>query len=579
MRHITELMDKIFSDSTSDEFKNQVSDKIEEAKANGSAELKDGDNHLSFAEADGEVLIEDKKNGNEVTKAIDSPDGTHLEAVVDDTKVKSATQPNVEVPGNQDNKKNILPAGSTENDVNVTIETGITDPEKAGVGKHFSLCFNGFESEEAANEFFSQIIESVESTEDCLTFSEDELNTVAYTASEAQANYERLAGTQDINLAFSLLETAEFLKAYSTIAEDFGHDLSEVDEASRIYSEYANQVITEQFSEMDVNEYFSELSEEEINEFFSDLDEETANILYSALMDEENNYTFSELDDCLNQVYSEAELDTPVNEVFSEMSESELDEYLNQFSSAELDIIKSVIEDNENATFSEINEELEVLNTPLNEIFSEMSEDDIKEFSEAYDELSLNICYSMVTDEENNYTYSDFLEAVEQLHTFSEGDLPQMADNANQLAKAVEDMKGSKDMELAKKVKMLADDTLAYCDIAESAGHDVSDLRNACIQYSEEASKILDEGEEKPTEAPTEAPTEEPTEVPAEDGKVEQKEKCSTFSKVFMGINETQKTGIENPVDGSETGQRVFSKTGVESKKTTINPCLTSQIN
>lgn len=575
MRYMTELMDKIFSDSTPDSFKEAVAEKIEEAKTNGQAELKDGDNHLNFAEVNGEVAIEDKKNNNEITIAKDGADGPELEAVVKD-KVQSATQPDVEVPGNQDGKKNILPAGSTENDVQVSIETGITDPEKAGVGKHFSLCFHGFESEEEAQAFFSELVESNENT---LNFSDEELANVAYSATEAQSTYERLMGTNDLQLAYSLVDEAEFLKAYSVIASEAGHDLSEVYEAACAYSEYAENMINQIFSEMTVDEFFSEMTEDEVNEFFSELDEVTADILFSALEEQDDTITFSEVDEIANKVYSDMELDVPVNSVFSDVDEDEVNEIFSQLSNSEFNVVLSTLEENPNATFSELNEALDEINVPLVSMFSELTEDEVKEFSEIYSEDELSVLYSMIEDEDANYIFSDFLDYVIDNRSFSEEDLKGLTDNANNLAKAVEDMKGSEDMELAKKVKVLADETLEDVERAEAAGHDVKDVKEMCTQYSEEAAKILDK-EVKPTEAPTEVPTEAPTEAPTEQPKEGQKEQSKKFSEVYMGENSGENIRFKKvqPTAKEESGQRVFSDTKAN-KATTINPCLTSAIN
>jgi len=67
-------MSKLFSDSTPEEFKNEVTNKIEEAKVNGTSELKDEENDLLFADLGDSVIAEDKLNEDEVTRFSDNPD-------------------------------------------------------------------------------------------------------------------------------------------------------------------------------------------------------------------------------------------------------------------------------------------------------------------------------------------------------------------------------------------------------------------------------------------------------------------------------------------------------------------------
>jgi len=156
MRIVTNLMDRIFSDSTPEEFKDKVSEKIDEAKANGSAELKEGDDHLSFAESNGDVVIEDKAHDNEVTVAKDDNGEYKLEGVPT-TKTQSATEPDA---------KAVIPAGETKkplkedetlDDAKVDVKAVVINEDKAGVGKHFSLKFEGFESEAEAQQFYSDL--------------------------------------------------------------------------------------------------------------------------------------------------------------------------------------------------------------------------------------------------------------------------------------------------------------------------------------------------------------------------------------------------------------------------------------
>lgn len=134
----TKLMDKLFSEATSSEFKNSVDKKIAEAKERGSASLKTDEDNLQFTDVDGEVVIEDKKN-NEKTKVTnpESKDELELEKV-SEVKKESDSQPDVIIPvqGGVDGKHEI----DTVPEVNIEVMDGISDADKAGVkGKTFSI--------------------------------------------------------------------------------------------------------------------------------------------------------------------------------------------------------------------------------------------------------------------------------------------------------------------------------------------------------------------------------------------------------------------------------------------------------
>lgn len=463
MRIVTELMDRVFSDSTPQEFKDLVMNGIEKAFSEGSCELVGEGYNLSFAEAEGNVAIEDKLHGNEITIAKPSGDEVKLEA--------SATQPNVVVPKVEGVTKPVEAPGSTQPDVKDDIEPAIVDKDKAGKDKHFTD-----DSEEVV-----------------LTFSESEIENVAFAATETHELYERLQGTQDLNLAMQLYSDSQDLAAYATLAKSFGYDTSDLIENCAIYSEYADEVLTKGFSDMDVNEYFSELSEDEINEYFSGLDEVQSQVLYSALIDQENNYTFSDVEDAINEVYSEIELSQSVQEAFSEFDEDDLNEYFSQFTDNEIDSINRVLDENPNASFSDVNEALNELYTPMDQIFSDCTEEELKEFADQVGEDEAMIAFSMALDE--NYTYSDFLDAIEELHTFSEDDAATLVENTQELEKAAKAVTESPDdCELAKKVKVLADKTAEDAESAREAGYEelANEVQQKCQSFSEAAAEALD---------------------------------------------------------------------------------------
>lgn len=569
MKYVTEFMNKVFSDSTSDDYKEMIAGKIDEARQFGMAELDNGVDNLSFAEVNGDVAIEDKKNGNEVTLAKTTGEGdTKLVAAAPST---TATEKDVISPRIKGEDGEHLPEGESQDDVKVSIEPAITDPEKAGMKRSFSLVFSGFDSPDQANEFYSMLDNDENESEENLTFSDDELQNVAFAATQANNDCERLMGTQDLNLAYSLIDDAEQLKAYSVLAESYGHDLSDVYEAAQSYSDYAQEVINNVFSDTDVNDYFSNLDEDEANEFFSNLDDVTADVLYSALNDPEENYTFSDVDEIADQVYSELPLEESVNETFSDASEDEINELFSELTPSEMNVVESILDENPNATFSDLNEGLAEINTPLNEMFSD--EDEANEFfSDASDE-EVELFSEMANDSDTVYTYSDYLDALDQYdQAYSDEKLETLANNATELDKAANDLKETKDPELAKKVKLLADETVKDAEEASDEGHDTDDVKKMCSAYSELAEDVIAySGEDyDPEEVAENVFEEKPVDSYEDDDPKETKEECECKSDRRYSYN-----GLD---DGE---QRVFAQStdGNLQEVNTVNPCLTSVIN
>jgi len=616
MRIVTTLMDKVFSDSTPKSFGDELQAAIQKAMSDGQYSCEIDGAQYNFADCgDGSCVIEDKSNKNELTLASTNAKGeTQLTGVTPAIKTDSPTLKDVVSPrtAGEDSKGN-LPAGSTQNDVDVTIEktAGIVDADKAGVGKalqsNFSLCIHGFDTEDEANEFFSDLQDMAENN---LCFSDDELENVAFSATELNKDVERLMGTEDLQLAYSVAERAEQLRAYSVLAEEAGHDMSEVIEACNAYSEYAGDMIVQIFSDMDVNEYFSELDEDEINEYFSELDEVTANVLYSALTDEEDNYTFSEVQDICNELYSELdeqeELATPVQEAFSEFDEDEINEYFSQFNEVEQDAIFSVLEDDENATFSDLNEALDEVNIDLTEMFSEATDDEIDEFCEMFSDDELDVLQDMVGSEDN-YTYSDFMSYVSENRTFSEDDLEIFAENMNQLYSAVQDL-DDESTDLAGAVLMYSEQFADIADAMTDQGHDMSEVGESLVAFSEKAAEVLDKNgvdpaaaieaaakeaekkEEKPekkgdaepkTEDPIEKEKEKAEDKAAEEPKkVAQKDKCDANPGQQMHSEDASESQLDfscfGKIGEKDEEQKVFS---AGDTMTSINSFLDSPIN
>lgn len=484
MRHSTELMNKIFSDSTPDEFKNKISEKIEEAKTEGSAELSEGDTKLKFAEVNGDVVIEDKSNDNEVTIAKDKDGEIELDAVIAD-KTQSATQPDVFVPKAKGTTKEVLPESSTVDDIDVTIEEGITDKDKAGLDKHYSIRLNGFKSEKEAMEFFNRTFSNGQEVENTL-FSEDIEGAVEY----AERVFSAIDDSEEVCFS-DLEEFAEHLNnVYSDIRvmQSHGFDCSALIEQTNAYADVVEELSDE------IEDLEAEEAEEKA---FSD------NQLFSVV-------------EVANSIYSDFE-------DFVEVGDFELAQ----------------------SVYSDSNDLLEYIDANFS--------DDV---------------YSEDLIEALTY-FSDLSEYfIESQMIFSDEDLAVLADNATELAKAADDLQENKDPELAKKVKLLADETADHAEVASTAGHDVEDVKAMCAIFSEEAEEIIEEAEASPKvivdkKIPTKViSTEVVEEVPAGEEVVEVEE---VKDKEFSGRDYSGE-------------QRVFAKSTKRSA-TSSNPCLTSPIN
>lgn len=565
----TELMIKIFSDSTPDSFKDAISDAINEATLNGQATYSEDGEQLYFASVDGNVVIEDKKNGNEITVATPGSDGSMS---LSSGKYESKTEPNAVVPRVK-GKDGVHISNSVPDDPSdpskgelkaIIMEAGITDQDKAGVGKHFSVTFDGFESEDEAREFsenvsaIDDLAEYASDLEDnSLTFSDDEVSNVAFSANELQKDVERLAGTEDLDLAFSILDDADEIRSYSTLAEQYGHDMDDVIEACNQYSDYASDMVGDIIANMDVNEYFSQMDEDDINEYFSNLDEVEASVLQNALQSDDN-YTFSDVEEAVDQVYSDIEMDTPINEYFSDATEDEINDFFSDLTEEEQNVVYSMIEDNPNTSFSDVNEVFAEMYTPLDEMFSDYTEDDFNEmFSDMTDD-EIQVFSDMLEDGEN-YCYSDLVDALDEAREFSEDDVEVLASNANQIYSAYQDFLADPTPELAEQINYYSNATLSDCQKAYANGFNVDDVVDMCNMYSEDTEEYC--GQCKSNTAEPDQVSPEPS-APA----------------VSVGKPSTVENVVESNISDNGDGVRVFSDATVPSAPS-INPCLTSPIN
>lgn len=584
------LMQRVFSDSADGTFSNAIAEKINEARVNGTATYSDGVFDLAFAEVDGGVVIEDKIN-NQVTYSYTAEDGsTKLEF----DQSFSATEPDVDAKRSkgEDGKGNETP-DSTLPDVDSPITVGITDKDKAGQGKHFSLTFNGFESEEEAREFSEYINELIEAQDEVLTFSDDELAETVECMSDTEELLDKVARYGYVDDAEQLMEEAQSFYSYALMAEQYGHDTDAMQERCAVYADVANDALYNAEMSQSVSAVFSEMDEDDVSAFFSELDEEAANAIYSAIDYESETgetITFSDLNEILAE---QNELNQDFTSIFSDMSEDEVVNFFSEIDPAASVVISDALYSDETITFSELNKELSLLDQPLTAVFSDYSEDDMAEYMNAFSEGEQNLIEGIFSDalENENITYSDYLLMLDQYQTqqmmFSDEDVAAVAENANQLEKASKDLEENpKDTELAKKVKVLADQTLEDAEKAEEAGHDMEDVKKMCAQYSEAAAKCLDDNgvvvppEGKVVTNITKDAEDKtvPTEVKKTGEGTQKTEK--TFSNNCLVSGSTVpsfngKTPYANVKANEDVNpeNKVFSNT-TGAKKSSVNPCL-----
>lgn len=583
------LMLKIFSDTADGNFTKIISGKINEARINGIATYSDAEFDLVFADVDGDVVIEDKKN-NEITEATVDPKTGEAKL---ECKAQSATEPDVVVPRVKGEDGNGVEApNSTLPNVDSPITVGIVDSDKAGQGKHFSVVYDGFTSEEEAREFSESIAELANMDDEVFTFSSEELAEVVSCMSDAEELLDKVVRYSYQDDANELSDVAQSLYSYALMAEQMGHDTDDMQERCLLYSDVADEATYNNEMSMSVTEVFSNMEEDEITEFFSTVDEDVADVIYSALEIEANSDEVVTFSDVNEAVRINDEMSQDITTMFSDCTEDDVVEFFSNIDQGAAVVISNILDSGESVTFSEVNEELQLLDEPLTSVFSEYSEEDMTEYLAQFSEGELNLIEQIFSqaEEDETYTYSDYLQELDQYQTqqlmFSDEELSEVVNNANELEKASKDLqKSPKDAELAKKVKLLADDTLQKAEVAEEAGHNVDVVKKMCAQYSEQSAKILDDkGVVVPsepgkvlTDVTKDSKRETVPEAVEESGKCPTTtgEKTNTFSSCLTepkaGFN--GQTPNKLPNSKVEDDVKVFSKT-TDKTTSSVNPCL-----
>lgn len=264
-------MTRLFSD---EELQDKVSEKMQECKDCGSAELKTEDMDLKFADTGDEIIVEDQTN-DEVT-ALSNPteDGSveaekveidenpeATEETKEEVKEQSETQPDIktEVVDGEDGEHI---DGKSQPDVEVTVTegSGVNDPEKAGL-KNFSIKFaagtdpayiaavtRAFAdaAEKVENNLDSQAEEMKEvATEGEKEFADTPEGDVKHNVAELAKATDKLEETNDPELAKEIKEIATKVKEEAEKLEKEGADMTEVKAQCATFSDAADKILEE----------------------------------------------------------------------------------------------------------------------------------------------------------------------------------------------------------------------------------------------------------------------------------------------------------------------------------------------
>jgi hypothetical protein len=197
----------------------------------------------------------------------------------------------------------------------------------------------------------------------------------------------------------------------------------------------------------------------------------------------------------------------------------------------------------------------------------------------------------MAVDEDENYTYSDFLDVMEYMTTYSDDDVEQLSKNADEIGKATEDMKSSEDTELAKKVKVLADATAEEAEAAKEQGVEgAADVCDKCHSFSAAAEDILIKGGINPksvdadkifsemAESTKEDPKD-PDPAPADPKDPKTETKCDKSYSYLFQNTENRTFSTTTPKDNKEETKIFGNVNGTGETKKSVNPYLFSKIN
>lgn len=196
----TRFMSKLFSDEA---YQEKVTAKMDEAHENGSASLEEDGENLQFADVEGDIIVEDKTDGmSEVTRISPNPDDDN-DFIVSAVEVPAEFSEEEEVPAETSEKEveektisesdNLASIEITQipgadgkaddivDDLEIEVETGITDEEKSGTNA-YSLKFKNYSKKRAqmfakifshCADCFDEVVKSADVDEDVQVKFED----------------------------------------------------------------------------------------------------------------------------------------------------------------------------------------------------------------------------------------------------------------------------------------------------------------------------------------------------------------------------------------------------------------------
>jgi hypothetical protein len=488
MKTRTKLMNKLFSSETPQEFKDDVAEKVEEAKKDGKSELKteEGDT-LKFA-AEGEDVI--VKDGNEETKISENPEDKD-DLVM--TPVDAAEEAKIE-----------------PKDEEVTVDV---NPDKS-----FSIKFRNFSSSRIAD--VTREISKVMSEGEAEEKAEDkDVTEVVDQANDLVKKVDELKGSGDVEVAKEVKAEAEELIDKAEDLEGKGHDMTELKSECATYSRISSKII---------DKYYAENPEDEEWCVVGKMGDSHMTVKHKDWLTPERRkegyktFEMGKKKDC--ESYLER------NKEFSDESE---DEEVKGVVSEANDLAEKAekLKDTEDVdTAEEVKEESERLLDKAESL--EGKGHDVTELK------SQCVTYSRMSSKIIQKYYAEHPED-ENEEKSEDPDVKEVVELANEITKKVDELKETKDKGAATEIKEETKELMEKAEKLESAGHDIGDLRAMCATFSEESDAVLGETKEDEGEKKEPVEGEEGKDKPDGDGP------APVVNETKKESTETEKRGLE----------------------------------
>lgn len=262
-------MSKLFSQECSEEYREKILDKVDEAKENGVATLEEGDEVLQFAEVEGNVIIEDQSaEPYEVTKVSENPEDENdlvLTAVdiplEEEVHTESDTDDDSKLVSSIEIKRIPGPDGEADDiveDLEIQIEEGIEDKEKSGTfsirfknvsekyARAFAKVFSAMESE------FDKVVDAADVDEDVEVkfVGEDKMKVMSITIGKVKTSRTFSESGDESEEKEETEEKSEFEEGFEEGVEyEKGKQAEEVDENKGESEETHTESETEETAE------------------------------------------------------------------------------------------------------------------------------------------------------------------------------------------------------------------------------------------------------------------------------------------------------------------------------------------